>query len=736
MIKKCMQYCFTAACAVGLLGTAHSQMEEEGLQFLLFQEAPVVSSQGFFKRATTQAPGYATVITDYQLARTPAMTIVDAINYYVPGMNSSLHEYSGPIFGVRGVVVDSNAKTLFMLDGQHLNHRQHFGYSTELKVPLIGDIAKLEVVNGPGAIVHGSGAISGFVNMIPKNGTDHAGLSGKAVYGFEEKLSIVEAGYGMNFGEEMDLYLYAGFVQSDGTKSDLPWDFDAVNRPTLIHESNGMAPFTLQNDTDVRVFEDTYKLGAYLNHGIFSLNVFYRQEEIDAGGFMYSTTNAGGLNPHAHTASFGIRPKFEFTLSETESLDLIGSMFWAEQAALPSRDTSDSIALPDLGSSEEHREMKAVFKTTRFENHSLAIGGSYGEKEFTATDQHFGDDVEGNWEGNTGDWDEISLFAEDVIDITEKLVLSLGMRYDEATYGPVETANNAKLPDTDHTSYRAALAYSFDDDTSLKFSYQEGFRYLDMAYMFWWSQDNALLESLGFSGIPPFEPETMTSMEVTFSKKFADKRLKFDITLFYNTYEDMLSWHNFSVANPASVSPAGVAAVLAAQGWMGSHINAVGEFSSQGVEIVGDWQPVDNLLLRGSYSFTQPESVDNTALTSISLFTNDGDEWIRYPQHLFKGLASYSLMDNALHLSVAFQYQTGVDDGNAPFNIHPTYGDDRFVADIAAEYIVNDQLSLKLTVKNLFGSEEVPQTFKNLPAMGALGEELTYTYLTANFRFG
>lgn len=102
--------------------------------------------------------------------------------------------------GTRGLMIDNNAKTNVMLDGQSINQRVHFGTMISLDSPLIGNLSRIELSLSPGTIIHGSGAINGFLNLVPKNGTDNNETFAKFEHGFKDDLYSLELGHGFAYG--------------------------------------------------------------------------------------------------------------------------------------------------------------------------------------------------------------------------------------------------------------------------------------------------------------------------------------------------------------------------------------------------------------------------------------------------------------------------------------------------------------------------------------------------------
>ena len=165
----------------------------------------VISS--FFAKKPSLSPGTQYVLDFEDIERyAPARTLGDALEDLAAGITVSKHVNHGQLIGVRGFMIDNNAKTPVMWDGQNLSQRQHFGYTIGLESPLIGDMRTAEISLSPNTIVLGGGAINGYINLIPKNGTDNAGTFVRAEYGPVEELYSAEIGHGFNYGTDRDLY--------------------------------------------------------------------------------------------------------------------------------------------------------------------------------------------------------------------------------------------------------------------------------------------------------------------------------------------------------------------------------------------------------------------------------------------------------------------------------------------------------------------------------------------------
>jgi outer membrane cobalamin receptor len=689
---------------------------EEGLEYLLFEEIPIVISAGFFKQEARRAPGYSTIISEQNINDSSARTLADLIDYYVPGMSVGAHERHGLLLGTRGILIDNNAKTLVMLDGQGINHRQHFGYQNPLSLPLVGDLKSVEVVDGPGAIVHGSGAINGFINLIPKNGKDNAGFTSSAELGSTEELWKLESGYGKAFSEDNNLYVYAGVVEAKGVDAKKTWDRGtyAVNKFNSLDNPGAQ----------VHGFADpSYKIAAYWNKGKFNLNTFYQNVTNLLLGV--DTTNRVGLTKKDlsfQTQEFGFRPKYILDFNDTTSLDIVGSAEISEHARKK---------VLTSGGGEAHAELKLVGKTTQFKKQSLAVGCLAGNRQFKAGKGYFHGTYNGGaHESVDGSWNEFAVFMEDVVSLNEKWNLSGGVRYDKVAYSELTTGGSVVTPpEQGNPSWRAASSYSFNQNTTAKLSYQQGFRYPDAAYYVWHTYFSNILESVGGGRLKPLTPETMDSYEFNFQQKIEPIKLIVDLNLYQNTYTDMLSWYTYTseIANNPAYARANARA-----GWFQSFANTQGSFKSQGFEIVGTWNPSESILLKSSYGYSAPEDLSNTVNNSIGIAIDGTKEWKRYPTHLFKNVLSTYFLDNKLMLSLAWLYNSGHTLENSGLN--SIYGKDRNVFDIGLRYQIQKNISAKFTVQNLTKTDVPPMAFWGTPYEGALGSENRYYYLSANVK--
>jgi outer membrane receptor protein involved in Fe transport len=530
------------------------EVESVTMKELLFYDLEELTSVSFFPTVSRRAPGYSYVITSDQIEKSPERTLGDIIAMRVPGMTTGGQEVNGPIIGTRGILLDNNSKTMVMIDEQQVNQRSHFGFTGGLFSPLLGDIKQVEVILGPGAILHGSGALNGFINMVPKDGKDNPGGFINTEYGTEDKFWKIETGYGGSYGENKNVYLYGGMYGAEGFEPD---ELYGSTKTFDIH-SNG--------------FDDgNHKFSLYWNHENFNLNAFF----YEINPYKNNSQPVAGTG-FFHHATLGIRPKYIIPLSNTDSLELISSFLWNDQSE--HRDLPPP-AFRVGGGSEKHYELKNIYKTTRWKDHSLAMGFLVGGKQFYENKQFFSDDAAiPNLVLNTH-WLETSVFGEDVIALSDRWTVSVGLRYDKIHFSGMSSGfwqrvysnpdpriihlSPHKEPDEidGHFSPRIATAYDIDKDTTIKASYQHGFRAPDATYY----RNNLLYRDAASAlGIPfpDLEIETMDSYELNLQKNFPEKKIKVNFNAFYNVFEDLIS--NQTYRDTGLFTPEQIAALIRA----------------------------------------------------------------------------------------------------------------------------------------------------------------------------
>jgi iron complex outermembrane receptor protein len=135
-------------------------------------EVSVVVTGSRFSGSIARAIG-ATVITAEDIAQSTATTlgeVLDRLGGVI--VRRSLTGTDDPNLDLRGFGVTGNQNTLVLVDGQRLSENELAGARIS-SIPLAA-IERIEILRGAGAVLHGSGASGGVINIVTRGATADA----------------------------------------------------------------------------------------------------------------------------------------------------------------------------------------------------------------------------------------------------------------------------------------------------------------------------------------------------------------------------------------------------------------------------------------------------------------------------------------------------------------------------------------------------------------------------------
>lgn len=726
---------------------------EMSLEELL--NAPLTSS-GFFVTDISKSTQKAQVFTRELLDRDGVVSLGDLLQSHAAGINLGTHPNFGDLIGTRGIMVDNNAKTLLLEDNVNVNFRTHWGVTgTRLRDTLLGSVDAVEVVLGPGAIQHGSGAINGSINVRTATGRSREGLWSRLGAGTGQ-LGLGEVSYGHVFEgpRKQDLYLYAGYAYSEG---------DAAKRPEGIADT----PFgglVRVNGTEAPNYKllTKYRVATLGERVVFDVKAQYHQLTNSTNSYPRGITDIGQFNRHNYgslgqgyieTRRLLLVPEVELRLAPKHTLTLTPSAQFMEArgrntqrfAAAVSAYTADQLAqgLPDpgfvsTGTAEEQFTARLVYRTEAISQHQLAAGLTVGRKYFTSARavlgiKDWGHSLEGP---ERFSWNEFGVFAEDVW-TPGKLSLSAGLRYELADFGEYRTGPEYGDVATDFAGVqnlvgRIAGAYEFSDNASGWLSVQQGFRFPDAAYYL-----DLLLLNQVYAGlvpaIPSLKPEHNEVVELGYRHLLARKTVELTGTVSYGRYRDLLGWVDWSRRYPTE------AATLEAspdyRGYWSSFGNSESVVQSLSAEFGVNYRPTTALDVSGSYSYSRPLG---RADSNFQLASWDNRNWFQFPTHMVKAAVSYSL--GRFRLSLVPYFRTGADSQGTEANpirdnaLLPINERARarpsFTLDTALSYKPADNATFALIVKNVTRNDVQPLAVTNTLFYGNVVSGLVQGRLT------
>ncbi|MFK7897670.1 MAG: TonB-dependent receptor plug domain-containing protein [Myxococcota bacterium] len=190
------------ACLVTALVTAApvaAQADEDLTEFSLEELMNVeVTSVSKKTESKMDAAASVTVITSEDLRRGGFTSVPEALRT-VPGVQVARIDAHRWAVSIRGFMQEFTNKLLVMIDGRSV-YTPIFGgtFWNEQNLP-IEDIARIEVVRGPGGTLWGANAVNGIINVITKTAAETQGVRTHIFAGSHE--SGVAGRYGDTIGD-------------------------------------------------------------------------------------------------------------------------------------------------------------------------------------------------------------------------------------------------------------------------------------------------------------------------------------------------------------------------------------------------------------------------------------------------------------------------------------------------------------------------------------------------------
>ena len=159
-------------------------------------------------------PVSVTSITSDKIALSRARNLSELLAIYVPGY-FEVEDQDDTISGFRGLVPDNNSKVMMLLNGQNINTEWFWGLSDAIIHIDLDYIDRVEVIQGPGSVTLGSGALLGVVNIVTKRAVrTKSGAVVKMSTGennlYKQNVSVVYT------KDDANAYLYASTGHFDG----------------------------------------------------------------------------------------------------------------------------------------------------------------------------------------------------------------------------------------------------------------------------------------------------------------------------------------------------------------------------------------------------------------------------------------------------------------------------------------------------------------------------------------
>jgi iron complex outermembrane receptor protein len=159
------------------------------------------------------APTSLFVITNDDLLNSAATTLPEALRL-APNLNVqqvNAHEYAISARGFNSL--ETANKLLVLIDGRSVYSTLHSGVFWDLRMPMLEDLAQIEVISGPGGTLYGPNAVNGVISIVSRDASETIGGLVRGTLGAREQSAA--ARYGFTLGGAGALRLYANWFNFD-----------------------------------------------------------------------------------------------------------------------------------------------------------------------------------------------------------------------------------------------------------------------------------------------------------------------------------------------------------------------------------------------------------------------------------------------------------------------------------------------------------------------------------------
>ncbi|WP_275546192.1 MULTISPECIES: TonB-dependent receptor domain-containing protein [unclassified Pseudomonas] len=649
--------------AVTLASLACSAVAEEKAEQLELG-AVVVTATGF-EQSVKDAPAAITVISAEELKKRSYTDVTDALKN-VAGVQIAGGGVERSI-QIRGM---TSGYTLFLIDGRPMQGNDAFGLNgTQNGTPInflppIEAIERIEVIRGPASSLYGSDAMGGVVNIITKKVRNEFSGSITGEYSLADSANKVnEDGY------QTSAYLNAPLIRDVLSLQ--------LNGSFLNQDESHLAGLDDSGATDPRYRRSNAggKLGWNINEQ--NLVTLYYNE-----GRQRRWANPGRSLPQADEPSFADSIQRTYALTHEGRYDNLLTDSYINY------DHSENLSRLNAttGNGIEYGVLTANTQATYFigshaltgglthKYEKLEDGASSGLREPVVADANAVVEM---------DRYQNSLFLEDNWSLTDDLTLTLSGRFDDnQAYGS-------------EFSPKAYAVYRINDNFTLKGGVTSGYKAPSLRQA---ATDFGSTSRGGvIIGNPDLTPETSLNRELGIGYENFDLGLNTTLTVYQTDYKDKIN-RTGRICEPNVPCVYNGTNYPAHQFGYTAYEN-VDKAELRGVEFTLDYQLLDNLMYRHSYTYTSTEQKSGQY---------KGEPLNDMAKHMFNVSLDWQATEK-LNLWTQVNYrgetsgrwQTGTSGASSNGVTYPSYT----FADVGLVYRPTRDLSLKFGVYNVTNKE-------------------------------
>jgi len=536
------------------------------------------------QQTTHQAPAITSIITAEEIEASGAQELSQVLET-VPGLHVIKRPFgSWPFYIIRGLFSTPNPEVLFMINGIPLKDLQYGNRGLGNWEWPLHEIARIEVIRGPGSAIYGADAFAGVINVITKTAAEMEGTeTGLRLGSFNTHEAWALHG-GQWAGFEVSAALQ--YLKSDGYRPLIEEDIQTTyDQQFGTHAS--LAPGTANLDREF------LGMRVELSRANWRWRVGYDKRDHIGMGVSNALDSLGALSSHLfHTELIyhqaQLTPNWDVTVQlSQQNLVNSGTYYLFPPGAFGGAYPQGLIA--NQGSSETHTRLDAYGFYTGLEQHRLRVGMGYEYADLykVVEGRNFGLDpttglplppdspmVEVSDTPSVGlpeGYRQVKyLSIQDEWKLATALTLTTGLRYDD--YSDFGGTINPRL----------ALVWQTRPELTTKFLYGRAFRAPSFNELY--STDPQA------QGNPHLKPETIHTWELALDYA-SPSQGQWTANLFYYAASDKIRY----VSYPDNVLKT----------------ENVNKWEGYGLELEARWQVHKTVSLLANYSYQQALEVNS-----------------------------------------------------------------------------------------------------------------------------
>jgi iron complex outermembrane receptor protein len=455
------------------------------------------------ERLTTAAA--AVYVISREDIRRSGYTSIPEILRLAPNLNVARQDASQYAITARGFNSTTANKLLVLIDGRSSYTPLFSGVFWDVQDTFIEDIERIEVISGPGGTLWGANAVNGVINVITRNARDTTGALVSVAAGSQERNA--GARWGGKLGENADYRVYAKGFERDNTEraSGTSARDDFRNRQVGFRIDGGRVgnAFTFQGDS----YDGSIDQAVGARKQVAGTNLLARwNKALDDGSAM-------------QVQAYFDHSRRDYPGTFAESLDTY--------------------------------DIEAQHNFTWRGTHQILWGGGYRSSRDSVDNGPLLAFLPAKTRLSLA-----NVFAQDTIALSERLRLTLGIKFERNNYTGLEIQPNARL------------AWQLADNALLWTGLSRAVRTPSRLDRELFAPGNPPFTVL--AGGPDFQSEKLTALEVGYRAQ-PSPRVSYSVVMYRHKYDDLRSLEGSS--------PLVIANMM--------------EGHTRGVELWGTWQAAE-----------------------------------------------------------------------------------------------------------------------------------------------